>query len=513
MSGFTDGGTLHDGQVVKADACVIGSGAGGAVTAAKLQAAGIETLVLEEGGYHTKREFRMREDINIPMLYQEAGARMTKDVGMLVLQGRTVGGSTVINWTTCFRTPEKTLDLWKSAHGVTGFEESALRPHWDAIEKRLSIRKWTYDEANRNNRLLYDGFKALGYGADTLSRNVKNCFKSGYCGMGCPVDAKQSMLVTYLPDAVAKGATVLSRCRVDRLELSGSRVVRAHCTIMGDDGYNPSGAHITVEAKRFVLSAGGIGTPAILMRSGLGGGVVGKRTYLHPAAGVISLYKDPVEAFYGAPQTTASHHFADRGDKVGFFAEAAPLHPVFLSTFMPGIGESHRAIMDKFAFMSGHGAISIDGHHPDEPGGEVVLRKSGAPQLDYVIPPRVWEALREGLRTLVRANLAMGAKACYTAHDPMVRITSEADLGKLDAAAWEPTRIGTLTAHVMGGARMGGNPAESVVRCEDLRHHTVENLHVIDGSILPTSLGVNPQLTIYGIARMMSERLASGWKA
>src|SRR5206468_3550199 len=100
-------------------------------------------------------------------------------------------------------------------------------------------------------RLLYDGFKALGLGADTLFRNVKNCFKSGYCGMGCPIDAKQSMLVTYLPDAVARGATVVSRCRVDRLEMTGSRVARVHCTIMGDDGYSPSAAHITVEAKRF----------------------------------------------------------------------------------------------------------------------------------------------------------------------------------------------------------------------------------------------------------------------
>ena len=513
MSGFQGGETLRDGQVLKADVCIVGSGAGGAVTAATLQGAGIETLVLEEGGYHTKPEFKMREDIALPMLYQEGGARMTKDTGLLVLQGRAVGGSTVINWTTCFRTPTRVLDHWQKRYAVSGFDEAALRPHWDEVEKRLSIRKWTYDEANRNNRLLFDGFHALGYSADTLFRNVKNCFKSGYCGMGCPVDAKQSMLVTYLPDAVAKGATVLSRCRVDRLETNGSHVVRAHCTIIGDDGYNPTANKITVEAKRFVLSAGGIGTPAILMRSGLGGGVVGKHTYVHPAAGITSVYKDRVEAFYGSPQTVASHHFADRGDKVGYFVEAAPLHPIFVSTWMAGMGEFHRTQMLKFPHMACHGAICIDGFHPDEPGGQVLLRESGAPQLDYVMGPRIWEALRDGLKQIVRANLAMGAVECFTAHDPWTHIASESELHKLEESAWEAGRVGMLTAHLMGGARMGGNTAESVVRCEDLRHHTVDNLHVIDGSVLPTSLGVNPQLTIYGIAHMISGRLASAWKA
>src|SRR5260370_4122880 len=109
MSGFRDAASLADGTVLKTDVCVIGSGAGGAVAAASLQAAGLEVLVVEEGGHHTRAEFHMREDEAFPMLYQDGGGRTTRDLGIAILQGRAVGGGTVVNWTTCFRTPDPVL--------------------------------------------------------------------------------------------------------------------------------------------------------------------------------------------------------------------------------------------------------------------------------------------------------------------------------------------------------------------------------------------------------------------
>src|SRR5262249_44410021 len=269
--------------------------AGGAVTAAQLTSAGFDVLILEEGGHHTRADFKMREDINFPMLYQEAAGRTTKDLGVSILQGRAVGGTTVVNWTTSFRTPAHVYEHWKKVHAVGGVDIAALSPHWDEVERRLNIEQVSYDETNRNNRALYDGCKALGLAVDTTRRNVKGCMKSGYCGMGCPIDAKQSMLVTYLPDAVAKGARVVSRCRVDKLVVEAGAVKRGECTLIGDDGYNPSGRKITVEARRFVLSAGAIGSPAILIRSGLGGGMVGRRTFLHPVVGVLGWWKEPIE--------------------------------------------------------------------------------------------------------------------------------------------------------------------------------------------------------------------------
>ncbi|HEX6835400.1 MAG TPA: GMC family oxidoreductase [Polyangia bacterium] len=508
---FVDAGTLADGATLSADVVVIGSGAGGAVTACELQRAGFDVIVLEEGGHHTRADFKMREDINYPMLYQEAGARATKDLGLTILQGRAVGGSTVVNWTTSFRTPPHVYEHWKKVHAVGEIGIADLSPHWDAVEERLHVGKVDYAQTNRNNRVLYDGAKALGLAVDTTRRNVNRCMQSGYCGMGCPVDAKQSMLITYLPDAVERGARVVSRCRVDKLVTSGNSVTRAECSVIGDDGYNLSGKRITVTAKRFVLAAGGIGSPSILIRSGLGGGMVGRRTFLHPVMGCFAHYKDPVEPYYGAPQSVASHAHADRGDDVGLFYEAAPMHPMLAAVATAGFGAPQHEMLQKLPYLAAHVALAIDGFHPSEEGGTVTVRASGAPLLDYKAPPRVREAIREGLKWLAKINFAAGAYEVGLGEFPQVVLKSDRDVAKLDSL--DMSKQPLFSAHVMGGCKMGDDAKTSVVRSRDLRHHTVENLHVVDGSVFPTSLGVNPQESIYGLARLVSSRLAQSWKS
>jgi len=508
---FDNANSLKDGAQLDADVCIIGSGAGGAVTASQLVNAGKKVLIVEEGGHHTKAEFKMREDQAYPMLYQEGGGRATKDQGIGILQGRAVGGTTVVNWTTSFRTPDHVLDHWQKVHHVSGFTKAELDPHWDVIEERLNIKQIPLEETNRNNRTLYDGCKALGMAVDTTRRNTRNCFKSGYCGMGCPVDAKQSMLITYLPDAVERGARVVSRCRVDKLVTSGNSVARAECSVIGDDGYNLSGKRITVTAKRFVLAAGGIGSPSILIRSGLGGGMVGRRTFLHPVLGVFAHYKDPIEPYYGAPQSVASHAHADRGDDVGLFYEAAPMHPMLAAVASAGFGAPQHEMLQKLPYLAAHVALAIDGFHPSEEGGTVTVRASGAPLLDYKAPPRVREALREGIKWLVKINFAAGAYEVGVGELPMLLMKSDKNVAMLDG--YDMGKQPLFSAHVMGGCKMGDDPKTSVVRSRDLRHHTIENLHVVDGSVFPTSLGVNPQESIYGLARLVSSRLAQFWKS
>ncbi len=519
MSGFVDANSLAAGaRRLTPEVCVIGSGAGGAVCASVFAEGGRDVLVVEEGGHRTRRDFNMREDVAFRTLYEEGGTRTTRDLGISILQGRTVGGTTVVNWTTCFRTPEPVLADWRARFGVSGFDTADLAPHWDAVEQRLNIREIPLDESNRNNRLLYEGCKALGLDAAPTRRNVKQCMKSGYCGMGCPVDAKQSMLLTYLPDAVARGATVLHHCRVDKLEIEAGRVARARCSVLGSDGRTPAG-EVVIEAKRFILSAGAINSPALLLRSGLGGSdapgaaALGRRTFLHPTVGVVGHHKDPVEAFYGAPQSIASHALAHRGAQAGIFLEAAPIHPVLAALSLPGFAEAHRKEMVQLPRLSAHIALAIDGFGEGETGGTVSLRPSGAPLLDYPIPERIWEALRTGLKTLAKIDLASGAALVRTGHDPAVEIRSQADVDQIDGAPYDVGRIAVFSAHVMGGCTMGADPARSVVRVPDLRHHAVDDLHVVDGSVLPTGLGVNPQETIYGIARLTATRLHQGWGA
>ena len=193
--------SIHTGAHVtedlelECDVCVIGSGAGGAVVAQRLATAGKRVIILEDGGYHASARFEMSEGTMFPRLYQEGGGRATADQSMAILQGRAVGGTTVVNWTTCFRTPERVFDHWAEHHGVEGITHAALVPHWETIERRLNVQQMRLDQVNANNLVTWRGLDALGWHKDLLFRNVKGCAHTGYCGTGCVIDAKQSMLV------------------------------------------------------------------------------------------------------------------------------------------------------------------------------------------------------------------------------------------------------------------------------------------------------------------------------
>ena len=504
-----DGSAATADLDLSADVCVIGSGAGGAVVAAVLAEKGLSVILVEEGGYFSTADFDMHEEHTVPKLYQDGMQRTTADLAISVLQGRAVGGTTVVNWTTSFRAPEDVVEHWAKKHAVGGFHHADLVPHYEAIEARLSIHEVDESAMNRNNKKLYEGCKSKGFAVAPTRRNVYQCMQTGHCGTGCPTNAKRSMLVTLVPDAIDAGARLLFRCRIDRLESVAGEITSATGTLLDASGYGVTGKHAKIKARRFILAGGAINSPAVLLRSGLNeNSLVGTRTFLHPTIGVTGLYDEAIEAFYGAPQTAASHAFAHRGADVGFFMEAAPGYPVLSSTAIPGFGAAHRAVMETSSRRTLHIALSIDGFHDDVPGGTVKLRPSGAPLLDYPIPPRLWEAFRTAQRRLVEINLASGAKEVTTLHDPPITVTAENNLDRLDSAPWEPCRVGVFTAHQMGGCRMGDDPKSSIVRSEDLRHHTIKNLHVIDGSVFPTSLGVNPQESIYGLARLMASRLA-----
>jgi len=503
-----DGSTSAD-QELTADVCIVGTGAGGAVTAAVLAEAGLDVLMLEEGGYYTAHDFTMREKDVMPRLYQEGGLRATKDLGVSILQGRTVGGTTVVNWTTSFRTPEDVVAHWHDKHDVKGFAYADLVPHYDAIEKRLAVSKVEESTLNGNNRKLFDGCKKLGWAVDTLKRNVYACMQTGMCGLGCPVNAKRSMLVTMIPDAIDAGARLVFRARAERFETSGNQVAKLHVTLLDAEGRAPTGKTLTVKAKRFVTSGGAINSPALLLRSGIDG-AVGARTCIHPVVASAGFYDEDIFPYRGAPQSAASHHFAHRGADVGFFIETAAWYPSLMAGASPGFAGEHLAFMKNVNKTGVHVAIAIDGFHDDVAGGRVTLRPSGAPVLDYPITPRLWQTFRFAQKRLAEMQFASGAKTVKTLHDPERVMSSPGDVDRVvDGAPYEVGRLPVFTAHLMGGCAMGDDPKRSVVRSEDLRHHTLENLYVIDGSVFPTSLGVNPQESIYGLARLMATRLAA----
>jgi len=496
-----------------ADVVIVGSGAGGGVSAEILAQAGLAVVIVEEGPLRSSSDFRMREREAYPQLYQESAGRQTRDKAITILQGRSVGGSTTVNWTSSFRTPPSTLAHWRAAHGLTRADEAGIAPWFERMEERLSIAPWPVPP-NENNDILRRGCERLGIPAAAIRRNVKGCWNLGYCGMGCPTNAKQSMLVTTIPAALGRGATLLHRARLERLVASGERIASAEVRGLAASGAQPSPWRIRLSARHFILAAGAIGSPAVLLRSALPDphALVGLRTFLHPTVVSAAVMAAPVHGHAGAPQTIYSDHFLDTvpvDGPVGYKLEAPPLHPILAGITLPGFGADHARWMQEFANLQVVIALLRDGFHPGSSGGRVVLRADGSPELDYPIGEVLWEAMRRAYLTMAEIQFAAGAKTVMALHEDARPLASWAEAkSQLADMPMRTLHARVVSAHVMGGCPMGPDARLAVVD-ERGRHHHLANLSVHDGSIFPTSIGANPQLSIYGFAARMATELAA----
>jgi len=507
-----DASALTQDITLDADVAIVGSGAGGGTAAEILAKAGLKVVVLEEGPLKRSADFRMRESEAYPNLYQDSAARKTRDKAINILQGRCVGGGTTVNWTSSFRTPPATLAWWQREFGLSGFTVDDMAPWFAQMETRLSIGPWEV-APNANNEALARGAKRIGISASAIRRNVVGCWNLGYCGMGCPTNAKQSMLVTTIPAALANGATLVTRVRARSVSLQGGRVSLLEGNAMNAQGVAPTPRSVRVRARAFVMAAGAIGTPALLLRSGVPDphAILGKRTFLHPAVVSAALMPDRVDAFAGAPQTIYTDHFLETqpiDGPLGYKLEAPPLHPVLTAITLPDDGVAHARWMQDFSRMQVLIALLRDGFHPDSQGGTVRLRDDGTPQLDYPLLPVLWDGARRALRSMAEIQFAAGAQTVMPVHAQGAAFTNFADAGAaIDTFALQPLITPVVSAHVMGGAPLGPDPKRAVVTSSG-RHHQIENLYVFDGSLFPTSIGANPQLSIYGIVARLATALA-----
>lgn len=510
MSGEIIVGTqLTSDRTIDCDVCIVGSGAGGAVLAAGLAERGHDVVMLEEGPYLQKEDFDLQEGTAYPAMYQDRGTRATTDLAITILQGRVVGGGTTVNWTTSFRTPPRILEAWASRHGVTGWSADELAPHFAAIEERLNIHEWPEDRANPNNRVLLEGARRLGYEVESLRRNVRDCGNTGYCGVGCPLDAKQGMAITYIPDAIEHGMRLYADARAERFVVEGDRVTEVECAVLSRFDGRPTGTTLRVRPRIAVSSCGAINGPALLLRSGLDrNGRVGKRTMLHPVCALPAIYPHPIFGFTGAPQSIGSHHFIDRGpDRVGFFLETPPLQPMLAASGSTAFGAMQQETMSQLQNLGVLIAIHVDGLVDGDEGGTVSLCDDGRIAVDYPIGPHLIEAFAASHEAMARIELAAGARYAISTHIEPVRVTREGDLARLAAAPYGALEHAIFTAHQMGGCAMGEDRDTSVVSSE-LRHHHVQNLFVVDGSVFPTALGVNPSNTIYAMAHRARDFVA-----
>lgn len=507
-----DASTLNGDRLLDADVVVIGSGAGGGVTAEILALSGLKVVIVEEGALKSSRDFRMREAEAYPSLYQESAARKTRDKGVTILQGRTVGGSTTVNWTSSFRTPPATLAFWAERYGLSTYGEEQLAPWFEAMEARLHVIDWPV-APNENNDLLRRGAAKLGIPTGLIRRNVNGCWNLGYCGMGCPTNAKQSMLVTTIPSALDHGATLVTRARAERLVFKGARVEMLQATALDAAGVHPTGRTLTLRARHYVVAGGAINSPALLLRSGAPDpdGLLGKRTFLHPTLISAAIHPQRVDGYAGAPQSVYSDHFLHTGPidgPLGYKLEAPPLHPVLLSTTMAGFGIGHARMMQQFPHLQGMLALLRDGFAVDSPGGTVALDGDGRPVLDYPLNDAIWDGARRALLTMAEIQFVAGASGVQVAHESAPGYASwQAAREGIGALPYKTMLARVASAHVMGGCMMAG-PGHAGVTDADGRYRGLANLSVHDGSLFPTSIGANPQLSIYGITARLASNLA-----
>ncbi len=479
--------------ITKCDVVVVGSGAGGAMAARTLARAGLSVVIVEEGRRHRVEEFRSDHPLDrFASLYRDGGATAAVGRPPIVLPiGRAVGGTTVVNSGTCYRTPESVLLRWRDEAGLTLADPAAFSPYLDEVWKTLQVAPVTSDVMGRNGQIMLAGAEELGWSAGPLQRNAPGCAGSCQCAIGCPNNAKFGVHLNALPDACAAGARIVSEARVERIVMESNRAT-------GVLAHRRDGSTFTISAPRVVVAAGTTETPPLLRRSGIGGHhETGRNLALHPAIGVAGRFDKPVVAWQGVLQSAAVDEFHESH---GILVEATSTPPGMGSMMLPGYGRELLKELEGADHLATLGAMVAD-----LPAGRVLGRRRAV--LTYSLTRRDAGRLVESIRVMGRILLAAGATEVLTGVRGFQQVRSEAELDEA-VAACDPRSLHVAAFHPVGTVRAGSDPDRFPVDQHGaLRSAT--GVWIADGSVLPTCPEVNPQVTIMALALAIAEGIVT----
>ena len=486
------------GEGEECDVVVIGSGAGGAVAAATLAEAGLDVILLEAGTGYDRDTY--------PSDPLEAIASIYRDGGLTIAEGRppipvpvarTVGGTTVINSGTCFRAPDQVLEGWRERYGIAWADK--LAPDFAEAEEFLRVTPLDPERMGRNGQLAMEGAAALGVSGGPISRNAGNCVQCSSCPYGCRIDAKRGMHVSYVPRAVAAGARLRAGVEARRLIVEGGRVAGVRCAVEEAGARNGSRRPYTVRARRATIVAGGaLGTPELLLRSGLGGDQVGRNLHMHPACWVGARYEEEVRGWEGVMQS----YYVDEWEADGVLLEATFTPLPFGGAWLAGSGREHQESILGFDRV---GSIGVQ--LTDESSGRVGIARDGSIRANYRLTDEDVRKVTFGIARAAEVHFAAGAAEVYPniGRAPVLR---PGEVAEFEATRFKPSELRLEAFHPMGTARIAGED-EGV--CDSRGAvRGINDLYVADASLFPTAVGVNPMMTITAFAKRVAAEVADG---
>ena len=489
------GETEPRGEGEECDVAIVGSGAGGAVAAAELAAAGLDVLVLEAGQHFDRDSYPADRLEAIQSLYREAGLTIADGRPPIpVPVAKAVGGTTVINSGTCFRAPDSVLEEWRGEFGLSWAHD--LDADFAEAEDTLRVTRLDPNRMGRNGQLAMEGAEALGLSGGPISRNAGSCVQCSSCPYGCAIDAKQGMHVSYLPRAVAAGARLRTGVEARRVLVEDGRAVGVACSARDASGRPRP---FTVRARRAVIAAGGsFGTPELLLRSGLGGGQVGRNLRIHPACWVGARYEEEVRGWDGVMQS----YYVDQWEESrGVLLEATFTPLAFGGAWLLGAGRSHQEAMLDFGHV---GSIGV--HLCDRSSGRVGLGVEGSLRASYKLTREDADRIAYGIARAAEVHFAAGATEVYP-NIARVGVLRKGELAAFEATRFKPSELRLEAFHPMGTARIAADPRQGACGIDGQVNGT-PGLYVADGSLFPTSVGVNPMMTIIAFSKQIARGLA-----
>ncbi len=485
-----------DFDEIECDVVVVGTGAGGAVMAKELSDHGLAVLMVEAGPYLKRQDFSGATVPNIQRMY--VGKGMTGAIGNAAIPiplGQLVGGTTAINCGTCFRTPSSLLVRWADELGSADLMPERMEQYFERVESVLQVADADPKYVGAVGEIIGRGCDKLGYAHRPLRRNAPDCDGAGVCTSGCPTGAKRSTDVSYVPLALANGAQLVTNMRADAVLLENGVAVGLTATA------RDTGRRVRIRARATVLSCGTLTTPTLLQRQGFDASLkhIGRHLSIHPAVGVSALFDEEVKAYNAIPQG----YLVDEFHRDGFMLEGCTVPIDVGSAQFGAVGDDLIEVMESYDRIASFGVMVADRSR-----GRVRPGKNGRPRITYWLGRQERQRLRRGVTTLARIFLAAGAVEVYPGLRGMPRLHDASELERL-AESRNPSRDWLLSAHhPIGTCRMARSPSTGVVSADHEVFGT-PGLYIADGSVLPSSPTVNPQVTIMALATRAADRLAN----